>query len=173
MTKKAAAGYGLRSLRSGAAAQAISNLGNQGKGVATQCHYDAVARCLGHVKLTNVIVEAYIGPLNSVLVDTGAVVHMEDEGAAGGVADVESRISLVPNYSRIVVGVGERVLTKVEKACPKVFTGIEMEARKYIEVVEAKKALDKVASKLWCVQHCIGLEERAANREGRPPAVMK
>lgn len=157
-------------MRSGAAGETIANLGNQGKGVATRCHYDAMARCLGHREMTSVTVDAYIGPLASLLVDTGAVLCMEGEGAAGGVADVEEKISMIPIYSKIVVGEGERELTKAEKAPRKLLPGVAMEVGKCSEVIDTEKAKTMEACKLWCVETCVALEDNLAKTEGREPA---
>lgn len=95
--------FSLRSLRSGAAGQALLNLMEQSGGVPQAHHYEAIARALGHTSLTRVTLGSYIGPLGNLLYDNSAVVFGEEEGAVGGKADLEARVARLPQYLPFVV----------------------------------------------------------------------
>ena len=112
--------YGLRSLRSGAAGQALIILTSQSGGVSKSFHYEALARALGHTSLTRVTLESYIGPLGNLLFDNSAVIFGEEEGAVGGKPDLEARIARLPQYAPFVdrgeVTIAEREKKAEERA---------------------------------------------------------
>lgn len=141
--------FGLRSLRSGAAGQALLNLMLQSGGVPQAQHYEAIARALGHTSLSRVTLGSYIGPLGNLLYDNNAVVFGEEEGAVGGIAPLEDRVSRLPQYrvfaSREVLTHDERE-TSAKRAkslvphLPKMSPGIAMVVDADPEVVAANRA---------------------------------
>ena len=56
---------------------------------------------------------AYIGPLSTLLFDNSAIVFGEEEGAVGGIADLEARVGRLPQYLPCAA---REVVTDVERA---------------------------------------------------------
>ena len=113
MSTAAVKKFGLRSLRSGAADQALLNLMSQTSGVPQAHHYQAIARALGHTSLTRVTLGSYIGPLGNLILDNSAVVFGEEEGVVGGKPDLEARVARLPQY---VPFIARGVYTDAERA---------------------------------------------------------
>lgn len=101
LTEEEAKAFGLRSFRSGAAGQASINLASRKGGVPTTSFLEAIARMLGHVSLSRVTLDAYIGLLAKLIFDNGAVLHLEEEGIVGSHVDFEARIASIPVYAKI------------------------------------------------------------------------
>ena len=68
------------------------NMTSKTGGVAQTCFYQSIARCLGHVSLSEVTLISYIDRLGSFVHDTSAVIFGEEEGSVGGVADIGARV---------------------------------------------------------------------------------
>ena len=98
LSKDALMSFGLRSLRSGAAGQALVNIMEGTEGVPEAHFYEALARALGHGDFTATTLTAYIGPLANLLYDNGAVCHGEEEGAVGGKPDHQARVARLAEY---------------------------------------------------------------------------
>ena len=148
--------FGLRSLRSGAAGQALVNLMSQDGGVPQSHHYQSTACCLGHSSLTRVTIQTYIGPLGNLLLDDSAVLFgEEEEGVVGGHADVEVRVARLPEYKKFMAQEGAVNMDRGEDAPPlpwelpcKLRQEISSMADAEPDVVAAKRiALD--ASAAW------------------------
>lgn len=172
--------FGLRSFRSGATGQALSNLTTSSGGVPQGHHYQALARALGHTSLTRVTMESYIGPLGSLMFDNSAILHREEEGSVGGGANFEARTARLTQYLAFAK---PAVLSDMERAAkiaerqmthlPKLSSDISLRVDADPAVVASKRVRVEVGDLLRRAEWKGRLVSYAGSEELVPPCLNK